>query len=127
MAAVYTVSAGFFSVVLPINGLVAVAVVNPTTIEWVEFVASILVGIIAFAVCCGLWTMPPWGLWLGRIYYSASILLSFISVMILTPKKGFFGVEGLFMMIEAGILLYLFQLNRSTKRSLLNYPAESLK
>lgn len=127
MAAVYTVSAGFFSVVLPINGLVAVAVVNPTTIEWVEFVASILVGIIAFAVCCGLWTMPPWGLWLGRIYYSASILLSFISVMILKPKQGFFGVEGLFMMIEAGILLYLFQLNRSTKRSLLNYPAESLK
>jgi len=127
MTAVYTVSAGFFSVVLPINGLVAVAVVNPTTIEWVEFVASILVGIIAFAVCCGLWTMPPWGLWLGRIYYSASILLSFISVMILKPKEGFFGLEGLFMMIEAGILLYLFQLNRSTKRSLLNYPAESLK
>jgi uncharacterized membrane protein (DUF2068 family) len=127
MIAVYTAFAGIFSVALPVNGFVADAVVDPTTIEWIEFVVNILVGIITFAVCCGLWTMPPWGLWLGRIYYSASILLSFISVMILKPKEGFFGLEGLFMMIEAGILLYLFQLNRSTKRSLLNYPAESLK
>jgi len=44
-----------------------------------------------------------------------------------SPKEGFFGLEGLFMLIEAGILLYLLQLNRSTRRSLLNYPAESLK
>jgi len=127
MVAVYTAFAGIFSVALPVNGFVADAVVNPATIEWIEFAISMLVGSIAFAVCCGLWNMPLWGLWLGRIYYSASILLSFISVVILKPKEGFFGLEGLFMLIEAVILLYLLQLNRSTKRSLLNYPAESLK
>ena len=116
MIAVYTVFAGIFSVALPVNGFVADAVVDPTKIEWIEFVVIILVGIIAFA-----------GLWLGRIYYGASILLSFMSVMILKPKEGFFGLEGLFILIEAGILLYLLQLNCSTKRSLLNYPAEPLK
>jgi peptidoglycan/LPS O-acetylase OafA/YrhL len=127
MVAVYTAFAGIFSVALPVNGFVADAVVNSATIERIEFPISILVGSIAFGVCCGLWNMPLWGLWLGRIYYSASILLSFISVVILKPKEGFFGLEGLFMLIEAGILLYLLQLNRSTKRSLLNYPAESLE
>lgn len=127
MISVYTAFAGIFSVALPVNGFVADAVVDPTKIEWIEFVVSILVGIIAFAVCCGLWMMPPWGLWLGRIYYGASILLSFMSVIILQPKGGIFSLDGLFMLIEAGILLYLLQLNRSTKRSLLKYPAVSLK
>jgi hypothetical protein len=127
MIAVYTVFAGIFSVALPVSGFLVDAVVDPTKIEWIEFVVSILVGIIAFAVCCGLWTMPPLGLWLGRIYYGASILLSFMSVVILKPKEGFFGLEGLFILIEAGILVYLLQLNCSNKRSLLNYPTESLK
>ena len=103
---------------------VADAVVDPTKIEWIEFVVSILVGIIAFAVCCGLWTMPPLGLWLGRIYYGASILLSFMSVIILQPKGGFFSLDGVFMLIETGILVYLFQINRSSEKSLLDYPAE---
>jgi hypothetical protein len=48
-------------------------------------------------------------------------------VIILQPKGGIFCLDGLFMLIEAGILLYLLQLNRSTKRSLLKYPAVSLK
>jgi len=124
MIAVYTVFAGIFSVALPVNGFVADAVVDPTKIEWIAFVVSILVGIIAFAVCCGLWTMPPLGLWLGRIYYGASILLSFMSVIILQPKGGFFSLDGVFMLIETGILVYLFQINRSSEKSLLDYPAE---
>lgn len=124
MISVYTAFAGIFSVALPVNGFVADAVVDPTTIEWIEFVASILVGIIAFAVCCGLWTMPPLGLWLGRIYYGASILLSFTSVIILQPKGGFFSLDGLFILIESGILVYLFQIKCSPKKLFLDYPAE---
>jgi len=124
MTAVYTVSAGFFSVVLPINGLVAVAVVNPTAIARFEFIVSLLVGLFAFTVCCGLWTMPPWGLWLGRAYYGASILLSFTSVIILQPKGGFFSLDGLFILIESGIMVYLFQIKCSPKKSFLDYPAE---
>ena len=127
MTTVYTVSAGVFSVVLPINGLVAVAVVNPAAFAWLEFMVSLLVGLLAFTVCCGLWTMPPWGLWLGRVYYCASILLSLSSLMILRPQAGFFGLDGLFILIESGILLSLFQLKSSPQRSLMNYPAGSLR
>jgi uncharacterized membrane protein (DUF2068 family) len=123
MAAVYTVSAGVFSVVLPINGLVAVAVVNPTAFAWLEFMLSLLVGLVAFIACCGLWTMSSWGLFFGRVYYCASILLSLASVMFLRPQTGFFGLEGLFILIESGILLSLFQLKSSPKRLLINHPA----
>ena len=124
MIAVYTAFAGIFSVALPVNGFLANVVVDPTTLEWVELVVSTFVGIIAFAICCGLWNMPPWGLCLGRIYYGASILLSFMSVIILQPKGGFFSLDGVFMLIETGILVYLFQINRSSEKSLLDYPAE---
>jgi uncharacterized membrane protein (DUF2068 family) len=123
IAAVYTVSAGVFSVVLPINGLVAVAVVNPTAFAWLEFMLSLLVGLVAFIACCGLWTMSSWGLFFGRVYYCASILLSLASVMFLRPQTGFFGLEGLFILIESGILLSLFQLKSSPKRLLINHPA----
>jgi uncharacterized membrane protein (DUF2068 family) len=123
MAAVYTVSAGVFSVVLPINGLVAVAVVNPTAFAWLEFMLSLLVGLVAFIACCGLWTMSSWGLFFGRVYYCASILLSLASVMFLRPQTGFFGLEGLFILIESGILLSLFQLKSSPKRLLIDHPA----
>ncbi|MGD8971367.1 MAG: hypothetical protein PVG01_08140 [Desulfobacterales bacterium] len=127
LATVYTSFAGIFSVVLPITGLVATAVVEPTAIERFEFILSLFIGLLALAVCCGLWNMPPWGLWLGRIYYGVSILLSCTSVVILRPKEGFFGLDALFILAEAGILLYLFQLNRSSQRTPLNCPAESLK
>jgi len=39
---------------------------------------------------------------------------------ILKPKEGFFGLEGLFMLLEAGIIFYVLQLNRPIKRLLWN-------
>ena len=127
MTTVYTASAGVFTVALPINRLLAAAVVNPTAFARLEFMVSLLVGLLAFFACCGLWTMSSWGLFFGRVYYFASILLSLASVMILRPQAGFFGLDGFFVLIDSGILLYLFQLKSSSKRSLMNYPAGSLR
>jgi len=123
MTTVYTAFAGVFTVALPINRLLAAAVVNPTAFARLEFMVSLLVGLVAFIACCGLWTMSSWGLFFGRVYYCASILLSLASVMFLRPQAGFFGLEGLFILIESGILLSLFQLKSSPKRLLLNHPA----
>ena len=123
MTTVYTASAGVFTVALPINRLLAAAVVNPTAFARLEFMVSLLVGLVAFIACCGLWTMSSWGLFFGRVYYCASILLSLASVMFLRPQTGFFGLEGLFILIESGILLSLFQLKSSQKRLLINHPA----
>jgi uncharacterized membrane protein (DUF2068 family) len=127
MTTVYTASAGVFTVTLPINRLLAAAVVNPTAFARLEFMVSLLVGLVAFIACCGLWTMSSWGLFFGRVYYCASILLSLASVMFLRPQAGFFGLEGLFILSESGILLSLFQLKSSPKRSLINHPAGSLR
>ena len=123
MTTVYTASAGVFTVALPINRLLAAAVVNPTAFARLEFMVSLLVGLVAFIACCGLWTMSSWGLIFGRVYYCASILLSLASVMFLRPQTGFFGLEGLFILIESGLLLSLFQLKSSPKRLLINHPA----
>ena len=127
MTTVYTASAGVFTVALPINRLLAAAVVNPTAFARLEFMVSLLVGLVAFIACYGLWTMSSWGLFFGRIYYCASILLSLASVMFLRPQSGFFGLDVLFIMIESVILLSLFQLKGSPKRSLVNHPAGSLR
>ena len=124
MIACYTIFAGIFSVALPIIGFGAIAIAEPGAVEQFKFSVGMITGAIAFVVCYGLWTMPAWGLWLGRIYYGASILFSSTSVIILEPKGGFFSLDGLFMLIEIGILIYLFKINRYAEKSLLDYPAE---
>ena len=113
MITLYTMFAGVFSVFLPLNSIFESTVLYPVTVEQSKIFTGIFTGVLTCIVYYGLWSMSPWGLWLGRLYFVISISLSIICVLFIKPQTSLVNMNVFFMLIETWILSYLFQIDCS--------------
>ena len=113
LTTLYTAFAGVFSVYLPIKGIVETTLFDPSTIEQINTLMGVSIVLLTCVVYYGLWTMSPWGLWLGRIYYVISISLSIICILYFQPRGNIININVFLMLAETWILSYLFQIDCS--------------
>lgn len=113
LTTLYTAFAGVFSVYLPIKSLVEKTFLDPGTIDLINTLMGVSIVLLTCVVYYGLWTMSPWGLWLGRIYYVVSISLSIICIIYILPRGNIININVFLMLAETWILSYLFQIDCS--------------
>ena len=126
MITLYTAFAGVFSVCLPINSMMESSSIAPVVIEQIKNIVGLLVCVLTTVVYYGLWTMSPWGLWVGRIYYLISLFLSIICIIYILPKGTYNNVNVIFILSETWILTNLFQIDSSLNNSKFENPSQEL-